>query len=305
MKITLADISKGKIEKPQKIVLYGTEGIGKSTFAADAPSPIFLTTEQGTYHLDVDRFPVATQWSQVLDALKALKSNHGYKTLVIDTLDALEPIVWAETCATKPNGDKRITSIEDYGFAKGYIYALDVWRELLRSIDVLVEQKGMSAILIAHAQIATFKSPDTYDWSRYDLKLHTKASALVREWADHVLFAHVEVPQVEMDDRIKALGAGNRIIRTTASAAWSAKSRGSVPAELPLSYEAWAAALDDNSPAKAAAIRERIMNRLAGIQPELAERVCGAIEKAGGNVATLEKIENKLRVTLSASEVAS
>src|SRR5688572_21053761 len=130
-RMTLGAVTRGRVDKPQRIVLYGTEGIGKSTFAADAPSPIFIPSEAGTEHLDVARFPLVESWRDVLDALDELRGEHTYRTVAIDTLDGLEPLVWSHTCATKLASNKRVEHIEDYGFAKGYIYALDVWRQLL------------------------------------------------------------------------------------------------------------------------------------------------------------------------------
>src|SRR5262245_22384966 len=107
-RMSLDAVTKGKITTPQRIVLFGVEGIGKSTFGACAPAPIFLCSERGTEHLDVTRLPEPLAWRDVLDACRVLANEpHAYRTLVIDTLDWLEPLCWAETCRTKKNGDKQ------------------------------------------------------------------------------------------------------------------------------------------------------------------------------------------------------
>lgn len=301
-RMTLGAVMTGKIARPQRIVLFGTEGIGKSTFAADAPDPIFIPTEDGTEHLDVARFPIVRSWRDALDALDALRGEHAYRTIVLDTLDALEPHVWAQTCATKRNGDKRADHIEDYGFAKGYIYALDVWRALLERLDALRDERGMSSILIAHSHVSTFKSPDTEDFHRYELKLHHKASALVKEWADHVLFTSHEIVTHKQNNRAKGVSTGNRLVYTTKTAAYDAKHRGSLPESLPLSWDDFARALDGDTGEPPETWHARIAQMLTNADDALTQRVAKAVSAAGDDVAKLAKIANHLSVTVSKSE---
>jgi hypothetical protein len=297
-KMTLAAVTRGKVKRPQKIVLYGTEKIGKSTWAGDAPAPIFLPLEDGSHHLDVARFPRATSWGETLDALDALAGEHDYRTLVVDTLDALEPIVWARTCATKLNGEKRATAIEDYGFGKGYVYALDVWRDFLARLDVLVS-RGMSVVLISHAALATIKNPDGEDYQRFDLKLHRAASALVCEWTDHLLFAAVDVGIAKIDRRTKVTSLGERVLHTAASPAWKAGTRSAAPPRLPLAWADWEQALEGASP-------EPILARIEEMKPHVPEAkraaVEAAIEKAKASsdiVAALTTVANKIAATIS------
>lgn len=302
-RMTLGAVTKGPQRAPSRIVLYGTEGVGKSTWAADAPGAIFLPIEVGSLHLDTARFPRATSWGDVLDAIKVLETErHDYQTIVLDTLDALEPLVWERVCATRTtDSGKKVSSIEEYGFAKGYIYALDLWRELLARIDSLREKRGMSAILIAHAALVTVKSPDTEDFSRYDLKLHHKSSAVVREWSDHVLFATTEVALRKVNQRTKVVGLGERVLHTTSAPGWSAKTRSAAPPVLPLSYEAWAEAVDGRT-----VTADDVLARIAAMLPSVADDkrplVDAAIVKARESsdpVAALSKIENRLNVTVT------
>lgn len=306
-RMTLGAITRGRQRAPMRVVLYGTEGVGKSTWAGDAPSPIFLPVEEGSHHLEVARFPRPTTWGDVLDAVRVLADErHDFKTLVIDTLDALEPILWERVCATR-TGDsgKRVTSIEEYGFAKGYIYALDVWRELLERLDVLRIERGMNVIMIAHASLVTIKSPDTQDWQRHDLKLHHKSSALVREWAEHVLFATVEMATAKINNRTKVVAHGDRIVHTTSAAGWVAKTRSAAPPTLPLSWSAFADALDGSDSV------DETLARLTGLLPSVPEDKRAAAEKAiadarasGDPVAALAKVENRIRVAFATKEEA-
>ncbi len=231
----------------------------------------------------------------MLDALDALRGEHTYRTVAIDTLDGLEPLVWAHTCATKLASNKRVEHIEDYGFAKGYIYALDIWRQLLERLDGLAA-RGMTVVLIAHSQVTTFKSPDTEDFSRYELKLHHKASALLKEWADHTLFAVHETLVHKQNNRAKGISTGNRIIHTTKSAAWDAKNRGGLPSTLPLSWGAFAEALAGETPDTWRARIEQLLERADG---DLCDRVRKAVGVAGDDSQRLARIHNHLSVTLA------
>ena len=297
-KMSLAAVTRGKVKRPQKVVLYGTEGVGKSTWAGDAPSPIFIPTEDGSDHLDVARFPRVETWGEMLDALDALRGEHTYRTAVLDTLDGLEPIVWARTCATKLNGDKRVSSIEDYGYGKGYIHALDVWSAMLARLDALVS-RGMSVVLLSHAGLATIKSPDTEDFQQWDLKIHQKASALVREWADHVLFATTSVGMAQMNKRMKVTSIGDRVLHTCSAPGWKAKTRSAAPAELPLSWNEWEAALASES---TDAVLARIESMLPHVHESKRAAVDAAIEKARASsdqLAALTTVANRISATIA------
>jgi hypothetical protein len=303
-RMTLDAVTKGKVARPQRIVIFGTEGIGKSTFAADAPDVIFIPTEDGTEHLDVARFPIVRSWRDMLDALDALRAAHSFRTVAIDTLDAFEPHVWSQTCATKSNSGKKVEHIEDYGFAKGYDYALDVWRTFLDRLDQLRDERGMSVIVIAHSQVSTFKSPDTEDFHRYELKVHKKASALVKEWADHVLFTTHEILTHKQNNRAKGISTGNRLIYTTKTAAYDAKHRGSLPDSLPLSWDAFARALEGDTGEPPEAWRTRIAKMLERADDALRERVNKAVSAASDDVAKLATIANRLSVMTQQKESA-
>jgi hypothetical protein len=234
-------ITKGRRPKPRRVMLYGTHGIGKSTFGAMAESPIFIPTEDGLGDIECESFPLARSLGDVMAALESLySSEHGYRTVVIDSLDWLERLIWNEVCE-----DERVESIEKIGYAKGYTFAVDKWRMVLGALDALRSDRGMMVILIAHAKIEKFENPETEPYDRYSPRLHKLASALVQEWADEVLFATYKVHTVKVDEgfnkaKHNGVGTGERIIRTVERPAHVAKNRLNLPEELPLDYRVFA-----------------------------------------------------------------
>jgi hypothetical protein len=232
--IDLTEIHQKK-DRPRRIVLYGTGGIGKSTFAACAPKTVFIDVEDGLQDIDTPAVPLITNYGEAVEAIDSLlQKDHGFQTVALDTLDALEPLIWAKVCQ-----DDGKTSIEKVlgGYHKGYTLALDYWRELLGGFSALRE-KGMTVILLAHAGLEKVTNPSGENYDRYAPRLEKKASALVTEWADEVLFATYQVytTKDESDKKAKAKGIGNgeRLIRTVERPAWVAKNRLDLPEELPL-----------------------------------------------------------------------
>lgn len=260
-RMTLANVKSGRLQKPPRIVLYGVEKIGKSTTAAGAPSPIFIGAEDGTSELDVARFPEPRSWPDILQAIHVLETDsHDYKTLVLDTLDWAEPVLWRFICE---RDHKR--SIEDYGYGKGYVAAIDEWRVLLHRLDALRDKKGMAVVLLGHAVIRSFKNPTGDDFDRYQMKMHEKSTGLVKEWADAVLFAAFETFTKKVDERGKAKGisTGARVVHTTRTAAFDAGNRYSMPEELPLSWSEIDAAIRAGIPRELSAMVNECKSLLA------------------------------------------
>ena len=234
----LSTISKGRGTRPPGIVIYGTDGVGKTTIAADAPAPVFLGPEDGAEHLDLPRIPTnqIARWSDVLDWMQTLVSGqHGYRTFIADTLDWIEPLIHAHIARAA-----NVKHIEDIKYAAGYKQALDEWRVFLRACDAL-RTRGMMVILIAHAKVAKWDPPDGESFVRWGLKLHDKDSAsaveLVCEWASMVLFAKQDwsARKANKWDR-KGAGSGRRLLHTESCAAWRAKNRHCLPPVMEMSW---------------------------------------------------------------------
>ncbi|QDV53721.1 ATP-binding protein [Gimesia fumaroli] len=237
----LNEIQTEKKILPRRILIYGTHGVGKSTFGAMAPNPIFIQTEEGLGDIDCHKFPLAEEYAQVTNAIGALSmEDHSYQSVVLDSADWLERLIWAEVCK-----DKQVNSIEDIGYAKGYAFALDYWRQVLEGLDVLRKHRGMHVILIAHAQIEKFQNPETEPYDRYSPRLHKHASAVVQEWCDEILFASYKVHTKQSDagfnqKRTQGIGTGERTIRTVERPAHVAKNRLNLPDEMPLNWNEYA-----------------------------------------------------------------
>jgi hypothetical protein len=228
-------IRRGKITRPQKVVIYGPEGVGKTTLAGQAPEPVFLDTEGGTHHLDVARFDAAETWEEITAAIDQLaKADHPFRTLVIDTADWLEKRL-AEHLCRKANKE----SIEEFGYGKGWVLLAEEYARFLASLDALLA-RGMHVVFLAHATVRKFEAPDqagSYD--RFELKLSKQVAPLLKEWADVVLFATYVTRIVEKDSgKLRGVGGKERVIFANHAAAYDAKNRHGLPDKLPFAIEA-------------------------------------------------------------------
>jgi hypothetical protein len=229
-------ITRGKRARAQKVVIYGPEGIGKSTFAAEFPAPVFIDTEGSTDNMDVARLDKPTSWTMLNNEIAFIKANPTEGgTLVIDTIDWAESMAVADVCAQ--HGKK---GIEDFGWGKGYTYVQEEIGRFLNSLSDLVDM-GINVVLTAHAQIKKFEQPDELgSYDRYELKLGQKTSSktapLVKEWADMVLFANYKTLVMTTDNGKKKAQGGERVMYTNHRPAWDAKNRHGLPDELPFNY---------------------------------------------------------------------
>lgn len=234
-------------EAPIRVAIYGTGGIGKSTFASQAPSTIFVCAEDGLENIDATAIePHPKTWEDVIAAL-AYAETLDRETVVIDSLDWLEPLCWdyVVRAAMKP---KTIKGIEDFGYGKGYTAALDQWRVFLHKLSAL-RAKGMNVVLIAHATRRAFKNPIGDDYEHFTIKLHEKAAGLLVEWCDVVGLAQEDVSTEDTSGRMKAQTSGKRIIRTNPHPAYLAKTRFAMPPKIPLNWQSFAQAVRDGGPA--------------------------------------------------------
>ena len=241
MAFDLKSIRKNDAMAAPRIMVYGVEGIGKSTFGAGAPNPIYILTEDGLGSLNVDHFPLATSFQDVMDAISTLyKENHAFETVVIDSLDWLEAIIQREI--------EQKYDAKDLAYGKGSLIAAEKWREILDGLNALRNDKGMAVILIAHTTIKRFDSPEVEPYDRYQPKLQERSNAVVREWADAVLFANYKTI-VKKDDvgfnqtNNRGISTGERLLFTSERPAYMAKNRYNMPESIPLSWDAFAEAI--------------------------------------------------------------
>lgn len=230
------EVISGKIEKAKKVVAYGPEGVGKSSFASQFPNPIFIDTEGSTTELNVTRLPRPSSWTMLLQQVDWIKSKN-HKTLIIDTIDWAEMLCIQHVCATHNK-----TGIEAFGYGQGYIYVAEEFGRFLNKLSDVIEV-GINVVLTAHSHVVKFEQPDEMGaYDRYQLKLGQKTgsrtAALVKEWADMVLFMNYKTFSVATDDKGKKHKAqgGVRTIYATHHPAWDAKNRHGLPDEFPLDY---------------------------------------------------------------------
>ncbi len=243
-------IITGKQAGALKTVIYGPEGIGKSTLAARFPRPVFIDTEGSTRHMDVSRMEKPSSWTMLLEQVRYIRDHAGLcETLVIDTADWAEQLCISSICASK-----QISGIEDLGYGRGYVYLAEEFGRLLNLLEEVVE-RGIHVVLTAHAMMRKFEQPDEMGaYDRWELKLQKKTAPLVKEWSDLLLFANYKTMAVATDEKGKKFKAqgGRRVLYTAHHPCWDAKNRLGLPEELPLDFDALAPYIFPAAPAHTA-----------------------------------------------------
>jgi hypothetical protein len=247
MATDLKTITKNAPKKPI-VVLHGPEGIGKTTFAAMAPDPVFLLTEDGLGDLVVPRYPekekgTVKSFKEIMEFISDLYiQDHEFKTLVVDSLDKLEPLVWKAACDR--TGYPTIETING-GYGKGYVEACTEWQEFMDGISALRNKKDMYVILIAHSTIVPIKDPTQPDYDKYILNLNKRAVAICTDLPDVVGFASWETftNKEKGEDRYRAVTTGKRILYLSPKPYHSAKNRYHMQEEIPLLWSEFAKGL--------------------------------------------------------------
>ncbi|HEL1065102.1 TPA: ATP-binding protein [Streptococcus equi subsp. zooepidemicus] len=229
-------ITRGKRARAQRVVIYGPEGIGKSSFAAQFPDPLFIDTEGSTDNMDVARMDKPTSYTMLKNQIAFVKANPTVcKTLVIDTIDWAESLIVDDVCAQHSK-----KGIEDFNWGNGYTYTKEEMGRFLNMLQELIEL-GINVVLTAHAQMRKFEQPDEMGaYDRWELKLGKKTSSqttpLVKEWADMVLFANYKTVVMTSETKKKKATGGQRMLYTEHHPAWDAKNRHGLPSVVPLDY---------------------------------------------------------------------
>jgi len=253
MSFTLKSITQEKTVRPPRIVLLGTEKIGKSSFAAGSDSPIFvpIKLEEGIDDLNVPKFPVCDTLDKAMDALRVLGTeDHNFKTVVIDSASTLEPIIWQAVCL-----EKGWASIEDPGFGRGYVEALNKWRELMEVLDFLRDEKGMAIIIIGHTKTKTYNDPERSSYDRFVFDIKENVEHALYRWSDLIGFANKNIGIVE-----EKVGFNKKVTkgvdldsethylftkRTPAHPGGGRGPYGRLPAEIPLYWKDFKEAVND------------------------------------------------------------
>ena len=239
-------VTVGREAQPPRIMVYGSEGVGKSTFAANAPRTVFIQTEDGLSEIDCSKLPLCTSFDDVVRQLVAIRDEeHEFGTLALDSLDWLERLIWDRVCQ-----DYGVKCIEkaDGGYGKGYTHALTYWRQIVNLLGEIRQKRKMAIVLLAHAKVERFEDPEHPAYDRYTPRLHKAACSLVCEWVDAVLFATKRMRVDSDTGKAAPVGAdgGERVLRSNGSPACIAKNRFGLPSEFPLSWPAFMTGLSGN-----------------------------------------------------------
>jgi hypothetical protein len=241
----LQTIKRGKQKRPRRTVIYGTHGIGKTTWASNWPNPVILPTEDGCGDLDVMSFPLCTNLGEAWGPIMELSSpdvEHDLETLVLDSADWLEQLIWQDVCQ---KSDKK--SITDFDFGKGYGASARIFNNILLALNGC-RDNGIHVVIIAHCEVKKFSAPGIESYDRYTPKLHKEVAALVQEWADEVLFCNYKTYVTKEDmgfnkSRGIAVGNSERVIYTQEGPGHLAKNRLGLPVEMGMDFEAYKAFL--------------------------------------------------------------
>lgn len=226
-------IRKGPQKRAYRTIIYGPEGIGKSTLASKFPNAVFIDYEHGTDTMDVARFETPSSFEETIHLLNSIAQEDICKTVILDTADKLEQIITKYVCESKG-----LKSIEDAGYGKGYTYLLESWIELLKVLDKVIES-GKNVVLVAHAQMRKFEQPDEMGaYDRWELKLSKKTAPIIKEWADMLLFCNYKTTVTE-DPKTKSKKAvgGKRVMYATHSPVYDAKNRFGLPDSMEMDFE--------------------------------------------------------------------
>jgi septin family protein len=226
------NITRGKVQRPQKVVVYGPEGIGKTTFASNFPEPLFIDTEGGSAHLDVARIECRESWNDLLETIKEVARQDICKTLVLDTAD------WAEQLAINSICTKyKQPSIESFGYGKGYTYVSEEIEKMLSAFNEVIES-GKHVVITAHAKMRKQELPDEQGaFDRWELKLTRQTAPIVKEWADAVFFLNYKTYVSHSDNGSAKASGGKRVMYTSHHPCWDAKNRYGLEDMLDMDYQ--------------------------------------------------------------------
>lgn len=305
----LDKIKAGRVERPYFVLLYGMDGVGKTTFASQSPDVLFMDLEHGTAEMDLARLPGFSpqdnpSLEMVYEALDELQNaEHSYRTLVIDSISKLEPLIRKQVVQEGRKKDKDIQSVEDFAYGKGHAKMWELWHELMLKLAHL--RNKMNVILIGHAIIKKFDNPQVNSvYDRWTVNVADKAASILKEGVDAVLFATEEIStHKDESKKVRAYGEGRRVIYTERRPSHEAKNRYGLPFQLALDWNEFDKAARAGEPDSMEAITERIRGLLVDIRDEkIVQTVEEELKKPGNTAKRLAAFENKLKQIVAAQE---
>ena len=244
------------VRKPEKLVIEGETGAGKTTFACSSHTkkePAFVINAddggENVFHktginLIHDCIPTgdvkenAEKWDQLMATLREIASEKsGIKRIIIDSVDKVEILAQAKTCSLH-----KLSHIEDMGYGKGFSYARGEMQKLLSGLNYLRDTQDIQPILVCHTQVRTINKPTMEPYDSFVLKLHRSLCGDIMEWADVILFVAFETIVKKIDSGFnrkdsRAIQSGKRFLYTSGSMGVDAKNRFDLPAEIPADWD--------------------------------------------------------------------
>lgn len=291
-------IKKGQNKRAPRIMLIGVHGVGKSTAGAAMPNPIFICTEDRLVGQQFENIPSfkPEDWDEILQFCDELAQNPGdYKSVVIDTLDWAEPMLYKWVCK-KYN----FKNIEEPGYGKGYNIAQQESRQLIARLERL-NNIGMNILLLCHSDVKTINDPSRDNYDRFVCKMNQKIGNLFLEWCDQILFAQFDMYTKKDGMRTKAYGGDGRIVQTTHSAAWDAKNGYGLPEVMPLDMGAIMEAINESINGKTKdedieSIKDEFMGYVKNMRPDIAQKATKWLESGKWTTQQLAQKVNSYRV---------
>ncbi len=308
-RMSLENVTSARKKSPDRVLLYGPSGVGKTQWAASAPSPVFLPTERGVDDLGpsfahVKAFPQPETFDEALAAVKTLARPSPFKTFVVDTVDWLEPLIWKHLCSR--NG---WSSIEEPGFSKGQVAAGEFWRVFMLELERMQDTSGMDVILLGHSVLKTVQNASGADYLRNELKLDKHAVAIVKEWTKNNFFAtKLEgVAKSKGDKTAKVTSVGARVLYTQQGRGWDAKNRHGLPECLPLEYAEYVAAraLGQTAPPEQLEAEARALFIEWAPETTVALKIAARLDAAKGDSAALATAVSFLKAKVAEKEGAA
>jgi hypothetical protein len=309
--MTLDAIQTSDPSGPFRVLVYGPEKVGKSSLAAKAPGPIFLSADNGLKYVKDSQGNPVKQWvpesySDIAESIETLTTDtHSFLTLVVDPMGWVEPMIWSEYIRQHPKTEKGeiIKEINDYGYWKGQAGSVDIWRSLVARLERLQKLRSMNIILIAHSQVKITSNPMGSDYERYCLQLDggpksERAAGLFAQWPDAVLFVNYATVVKQIKGKNKGIGTGTRVVYTQPCDAFHAGNRYNLPEQMALDDfdELYSYMTGGQSAVTVERLRAEALALVEGTDFEEVAKV--SIEKAGDNIEHLRGIINRASLKL-------
>ncbi len=299
----LSRVRKGRQQVPITACVFGVPGVGKTSFCAAAPSPLVWCIERGAEQLDVPKLDVPerrgsqTAWEVFLEDLRGIVAEpHEFKTLAIDTLDALEAIAISHVCE---KGKKE--TLSDFDWGKGQVATADQWRLFLKVLEQLRAERHMNVLLVAHEHRKPFSDPAIGTFDCYRPKLTDRVWALTNEWCEAVLFADFETSLYERKgERSRGIVTGARVLRTERRTGFVAKNRYGLPPTIPLNWSAFATAIEEGAIPIDTRLRKRLEVLLDDLDDETVEgKAREYLVSHGDGIDALQAVINSVEEELN------